>query len=396
MKAAAWPRPDPHAERLLVVDPLSFRLADHNLGELPGFLRAGDLLVLNDAATLPASLTGILIEPGGAAPHPLDPRSFPPEDEPIEVRLIGPSPDGTWRAALLGAGDWRQRTEDRPAPPLLARGARLLFPRGGAGTMPLRAMVVEVSAVSPRLVRLRFDRDGDALWSALYRVGRAVQYSYVRGPLALWHVQTAYATRPWAVEPPSAGRPLTWRLLLAARSRGVALASVTHAAGLSSTGAPDLDAALPLAERFEVPAETVTAVAHARAAGGRVVAVGTSVVRALEGAAPGGRLLAGAGTTNLRVGASSRLHVVDGLLTGVHQPGESHYELLRALVPGALLGRALDHAEEAGYLAHEFGDSCLILAGSLSASSEPVESDGARARGRDRAAARGTLMERAW
>jgi S-adenosylmethionine:tRNA ribosyltransferase-isomerase len=344
MKTAAWPRDETEAERLLVVDPQSGALADFAVRDLPARLSPGDLLVVNDAATLPGSLQG---EAADGAP--------------VEVRLIGPAAHGTWTAAVLGAGNWRWRTEDRPAPPPLTPGSALVF--GSA----LRATVIEVSPVSPRLVRLAFDREGDALWSAVYRSGQPIQYSYVRAPLALWHVQTAYASRPWAAEPPSAGRPLTWRVLLEARRRGVGLAAVTHAAGLSSTGEAALDAALPLPERYDIPNDTVIAVARTRANGRRVIAVGTTVVRALEGAVEnaGGRLRAGEGETALRLTREFRPRVVDGLLTGVHPPGESHFELLQAFAPEALLRRALAHAEEAGYLAHEFGDSCLILPGSL-------------------------------
>ncbi len=349
VKTAAWPREETEAERMLVVDPDRDAIADFIVRDLPSRLRAGDLLVVNDAATLPGSLQGEATD-----------------GVPVEVRLLGPAEDGVWTAALLGEGNWRWRTEDRPAPPRLGPGSVLAFP-GPANPIPdgspLHATVVGVSEVSPRLVRLVFDREGDALWAAVYRGGRPVQYSYVRAPLALWHVQTAYASRPWAAEPPSAGRPLTWRILLEARRRGVGLAAVTHAAGLSSTGEPALDAALPLPERFDIPAETVEAVARTRATGGRVVAVGTTVVRALEGAAESGegRLAAGEGRTSLRIGPAFRPRVVDGLLTGVHQPGESHFELLQAFAPEPLLRRALAHAEAAGYLAHEFGDSCLIL-----------------------------------
>ncbi len=130
---------------------------------------------------------------------------------------------------------------------------------------------------------------GDALWAALYREGRPVQYSYLAHDLPLWAVQTVYAARPWAFEMPSAGRPLSWEILLALRRKGVRWASLTHAAGLSSTGDPAIDAALPLAERYDIPAATVRAVADTRARGGRVIAVGTTVVRALEGAAVEGR-----------------------------------------------------------------------------------------------------------
>jgi S-adenosylmethionine:tRNA ribosyltransferase-isomerase len=156
-------------------------------------------------------------------------------------------------------------------------------------------------------------------------------------------------------------------VLSEARRRGIGLVSLTHAAGLSSTGDPGLDAALPLPEAFDIPADTVRAVERTRAARGRVVAVGTTVVRALEGAweAGGGRLRAGEGRTSLRIDGRFQPRVVDGLLTGVHQPGESHFELLQAFAPEPLLRRALAHAESEGYLAHEFGDSCLILPRSL-------------------------------
>jgi S-adenosylmethionine:tRNA ribosyltransferase-isomerase len=257
---------------------------------------------------------------------------------------------------LFGAGDWRKRTEDRPPPPELPAGTR--FTVGG-----LAARVVEVLPPSPRLLRVVFDAQGAALWSALYRAGRPVQYAYTAGPLALWHVQTVYGARPWAVEAPSAGLPLTWNLLLALRRRGVRLASLTHAAGLSSTGDAALDAALPRPERSDIPAATVEAVEATRAAGGRVVAVGTTVVRALEGRAVqhGGRLVPGQDTTDLLLGPGFVPRVVHGLLTGVHEPGSSHHALLQSFAPLPLLKGAAAHAEGAGYLGHEFGDSCLLL-----------------------------------
>jgi S-adenosylmethionine:tRNA ribosyltransferase-isomerase len=339
MTPATWPRAEPTEGRLLGIDPVRTTFQDGRISDLARWLRRGDLLVVNDAATLPASLMGRTS--GG---------------ETVEVRLLGGASDGDFTAVLFGAGDWRTRTEDRPSP----------SPGSGSVTFEgdLTATLTPASPLSPRLVKLHFDREGDALWSALYLYGRPVQYSYIEGPLSLSHVQTAYASRPWAAELPSAGHPFTLGLLLSLRARGVALASVTHAAGLSSTGDRTLDALLPLPERFEVPENTVQTLERTKQGGGRVVAVGTTVVRALEGAAAarGGLLCPGAGVTDLKIGASFHPRVVDGLVTGIHEPGTSHFELLTAFAPAQLLDQAYRHAETAGYVGHEFGDSSLILA----------------------------------
>jgi S-adenosylmethionine:tRNA ribosyltransferase-isomerase len=331
------------------------------MDELPTFLAPGDLLVVNDAATLPGSLRGEAL-----AGSPLDGAAkgtLLARDEPIEARLIaagrGDTEDGGFRAVLFGAGDWRARTEDRPPPPPLAAGARLRF---GA----LGAEITAVSPLSPRLVALRFQARGAELWRALYREGRPVQYSYLAHELPLWAVQTVYAARPWAFEMPSAGRPLSWEILLALRRRGVRWAALTHAAGLSATGDAALDRALPLGERFEIPPATVRAIGEVRAAGRRIVAVGTTVVRALEGAvALWGELRPGPGETDLRLAPGDRLRLVDGLLTGVHVPGESHFELLGAFAPPALIEAAATQAAALGYRSHELGDSMLILPGAL-------------------------------
>ena len=326
--------------RLLHVDPAAGTFADRMITDLPALLGPGDLLVVNDAGTVPASLAAV----AGA--------------EPIEVRLAAPGEGPTeWTAVLFGTGSWRQRTEDRPPPPRLRAGDRIEI------GLDLRAEVRRVWPLSPRLVDLSFESAEGAVWPALFRAGRPVQYSHLAGPLALWHVQTPYGSRPWAVEAPSAGRPLTIALLQELRRRGVRLECLTHAAGLSSTGDPAIDACLPLPERYEIPAGTVLAVADTRAKGGRVVAVGTTVVRALEGAlaANGGRLRAGPGVTDLRLGPQDRPLVVDGLLTGLHEPGTSHFSLATAFAPPALLEAAFLHAEERGYLGHEFGDSSLLL-----------------------------------
>jgi len=332
--------PTARDRRLLHLDPRSGALRDRRVRDLPRLVRPGDAVVVNDAATLPASFAGRTAD-----------------GKELEVRLAGANEDGTWSAVLLGPGDWRQRTEDRPAPPALAVGAHIAFGPG------LAARVTAVSTLSPRLVTLAFGSTGSTLWSALYRLGRPVQYSYLRAPLALWDVQSFFASRPWAYEPASAGLALSAQAMDGLRKAGAIVSSVTHAAGLSSTGDPALDAALPLRERYDVPEATVQAMLAARAAGGRVIAVGTTVARALEGAWAdgGGRLEARTGWTSIRIDAGFRPRIVDALFTGLHQRGETHFELLRAFAPDEALTAALDHADREGYLTHEFGDAMVVI-----------------------------------
>jgi S-adenosylmethionine:tRNA ribosyltransferase-isomerase len=356
--------------RLLVIDPVADAFIETRTRALPALLHPGDLLVVNDAATLPASLQGhdergraielrlLAVDDGNERDDAVDHADADADADEGSGRARGVR---FW-AALLGAGDWRQRTEDRPLPPELRPGARLRF--GSLG-----GEIVARASLSPRLVSIRFDVQGDALWNALYREARPVQYSYLAHQLPLWAVQTVYAARPWAFEMPSAGRPLSWETLFALRRNQVGWAALTHAAGLSATGDPALDAALPLPERYDIPSATVEAVEETRRAGGRVIAVGTTVVRALEGAtAATGVLRAGPGTTDLRIDARFRPRVVAGILSGAHAEGESHFALLGAFAGGELLRRASAFAEAQGFQTHELGDSMLIVPDALGTS----------------------------
>ena len=341
---AREPRGDPGAGRYVRVDPRAHAVVLRPRAAFAAEFRPGDLLVLNDAATLPASFAARTAR-----------------DEAFELRLAGAGDGDTWRAVAFGSGTWRTRTEDRPAPPPLAPGDRIALGRNLPGG--LEARVLAVDERTSRLVTIAFDRCGDALVAALYRAGRPVQYSHLAGDLALWDVQTGFAARPWAVEPPSAGLALDMAALLALRRRNIGIARVTHAAGLSSTGDRALDARLPLPERFEVPAETVRAVARARRHGGRVVAAGTTVARALEGNAAlhGGRLRAACGTTDHLLGPGIPRTIVDGLWSGLHVPGTSHFALAESFAARPLLERALEVAAAAGFAGEEFGDGMLLL-----------------------------------
>jgi S-adenosylmethionine:tRNA ribosyltransferase-isomerase len=178
-------------------------------------------------------------------------------------------------------------------------------------------------------------------------------------------VQSQFSARPWSVELASAGRPLTSSLLAELERNGIRVAFLTHAAGLSSTGSVALDVRLPFPERYAIPERTASTIREARAGGKRVVAVGTTVVRALEASAAehGGAIEPGEGLATLRIGPGFRPRVADGVLTGMHERGTSHFALMEAFAPSALLERALEHAASRGYLQHEFGDSCLVLGG---------------------------------
>lgn len=341
MIAADQPVQRPPQAKLLVVD------AHRHIGHAPRsafveFLRPEDLVIANDAATLPASLQGTHLETGAR----------------IEVRLAGrpslkPEDVGRFSAVVFGEGDFRTRTEDRPLPPPLSAGDRLSLG-------PLRATVERLLGHS-RLVSLMFDGSPDEVWAGLARHGRPIQYAHVQQPLALWDVWTRIAGPPVAFEPPSAGFALDWHALAAIRERGAEFATITHAAGISSTGDDELDRLLPFDEPYRIPEATAQAILRARERGGRIVAVGTSVVRALEHAATvGGDVRSGAGVATQHLGATSRLQVVDVILSGTHEPGTSHYELLRAFLDDATLKRTSAELDAGRYRTHEFGDSVLI------------------------------------
>lgn len=341
MKAALAPIQRPDDACLLVVDAAGC-LHHTPRARLVERLHAGDLLVANDAATLPASLAGLHVSTGA---H-------------IEVRLAGRASLAVddvreFSAVVFGAGDHRTRTEDRALPPPLQRGDALVLG-------PLRATVRDTLGHA-RLIALRFEGTPDEIWAGVARHGKPVQYAHIEPPLALWDVWSRVAALPVAFEPPSAGFVLDWQLLASLRAKGVGFATLTHAAGLSSTGDAALDARLPFDEPYHLPAATVRSIAAARAHGGRVVALGTTVTRALEHAASrAGGLRAGAAVATQRLGPHSRLRIVDAIVSGTHEAGSSHHELLRAFAPLGVLERAGRALERHGYRTHEFGDSVLI------------------------------------
>ena len=332
-------RPERRSAKLVVVD-VHGRMRHLPRAELASLFRSGDVVIANDAATLPASLTGTHCASG----------------QPIEVRLaawVSVGDPARFAAIAFGSGNHRTRTEDRPPPPALAAGDRLALG-------PLLA-VVDPTVDHPRLFRLRFLGGRAIILAGLARHGRPIQYAHVPEPLNLWDVWTGIAADPIAFEPPSAGFALDWRTLAVWRQRGIGFATLTHAAGISSTGDAVLDLQLPFDEPYRISESTAAAIRHAKSKHGRVVAIGTSVVRALKSAAKAADgLQAGDGVAKGRIGRGTPLRVVDTILTGVHEPGESHFELLRAFADNKVLDQIFATLVEHGYRTHEFGDFMLI------------------------------------
>ena len=342
MKAATTPlqrRPD---ARLLVVH-ADGRLDHAARTQLVQHMYRGDLVVANDAATIPASLGGFH-QPSGAA---------------IEIRLAGRrslAVDDVYNFAAIafGGGDHRTRTEDRAQPPGLRIGDVLMLG-------PLKVRVMNLLG-HPRLLRLRFIGTPDEIWGGIARHGKPIQYAHIRRPLMLWDAWTRVAALRVSFEPPSASFVIDWAFLKALQAWEVGFATLTLAAGVSSTGDAALDTRLPFDEAYHLPRTTVEAISRTKAEGGRVIALGTTVTRALEHAALDGRpLRPGTGLATQRIGTQTRLRVVDAIVSGAHEPGESHYQLLRAFANDAGLQRMSRALQQNSYRSHEFGDSVLIM-----------------------------------
>ena len=319
--------------RLMVIDPCHLRADHHRVKDLPDHLRAGDVLVFNDAATIPASI--FLVG----------------KDGPLEIRLLSnrssrPDQPHRWLAVIYRGGDWRTKTEDRER-----------WDSDAPCRLQLSDRVVLALRPVGALYELEFDGDATDIWAWIYQHGAPIQYSYHRQDLELWDVQTIFARQPAAIEAPSAALHFDWQLIDRLREKGVRIAQLTHAAGVSSTGVGEVDECLPFDERYVIPQATVEAITQAKQDGRRVIAVGTSATRALEDSVvQHGRLVAGAGIASVKLDRDFDLRVVDGLISGLHEHGSSHLKLLEAFIDKELLLRSYGEAVLLGYRNHEFGD----------------------------------------
>jgi S-adenosylmethionine:tRNA ribosyltransferase-isomerase len=315
--------------RLLVARPGAVR--HRRFHDIIDELGAGDLLVVNTSATLPAAL---------------------------DARLENGTPIVVHVSAALSASAWlvEIRRPDAGGPDLSHRtGDAILLP--GGLRLILGDGYPDAGAARPRLRRAAVDPATDPV-AYLTAAGRPIGYRYLRDRYPLAMFQTVYGREPGSAEMASAGRPFTPEVLVALMARGVTVAPVLLHAGVSSPEAGEP----PLPERFAVPADTARLVNSARQAGRRVVAVGTTVVRALESATdPAGIVAARSGWTDLVLGPDRPARGVTGLVTGLHAPEASHLRLLQAVAGPELVELAYAAAVEHRYLWHEFGDSTLLL-----------------------------------
>ncbi|MEV7871714.1 S-adenosylmethionine:tRNA ribosyltransferase-isomerase [Streptomyces sp. NPDC088124] len=328
------------------------RVSHYAFRELPGLLRAGDVLVVNTSATLPAAVDGrVGPDPGG---------------ERVVVHFSTVGDDGRWAVELRTPHGHLGAAAGTGAGEGTRTGATLPRPGGPAGLvvrLPGGAELVVEEPLDPAGVRLWWARVlGAGVPELLSRRGRPIRYGYTERDQPLSAYQTVFALPSpdgrGSAEMPSAGRPFTAGLVAALVSRGVQFAPLVLHTGVASPEAHEP----PYPERFAVPESTARLVNAAAAAGGRVVAVGTTAVRALESAAgPDGVVRAAAGWTDLVVTPRRGVRVVDGLLTGLHEPAASHLLMLEAIAGRAALARGYAAALRSRYLWHEFGDVHLLL-----------------------------------
>jgi S-adenosylmethionine:tRNA ribosyltransferase-isomerase len=307
--------------RLLTSRRSAGEISGHTFGDLPSLLLPGDLLVVNDTGTLPAQVRA---------------------GRDLAVHFSTALPDGAWLVELRVLKD-KTSFPNGPGLP-----GQLIGLPGGV------ALRLE-GQVTARLWRARLPV---AVVPYLLRHGVPIRYSYVGRDWPLADYQTVFARQPGSAEMPSASRPFTPAVVAGLAARGVLIAPLTLHTGVSSLEA-DED---PYPEPYDVPPATARLVNHVRAHGGRVIAAGTTVVRALETAAgPDGTVAAAAGWTSHVVTPQTGIKALDGLLTGLHEPRSSHLRMLTAFAGPQLLSRCYAEAVAAGYLWHEFGDVHLLL-----------------------------------
>ncbi|UFT99160.1 S-adenosylmethionine:tRNA ribosyltransferase-isomerase [Radiobacillus kanasensis] len=312
--------------KLMVTNPRNNQIVHTKFSNLKNYLQKGDLLVFNNSRTIPSVLDGSVGKKS------------------VEVRLAHRLNDAQWKVLLL------DKTIDI--------GDTIIFSK------TLLAVVAEKSTDIP-LVTLTFSQSGVSLMEAFYRIGKPIHYEYIEKDIPLDAYQTVYGTVPGSVELASAGRPFTWTMMDGLKSSGMDIAFIQLHTGLSYYENDRWPDPIQQPEHYHVPERTAELVNKTKQSGGRVIAVGTTVVRALESAAKKNRVNPIRSSTNLYINQSFSLQIVDGLLTGLHEPEASHLDMLSAFIDPVLLKSTYEDAIKKEYKWHEFGDMNLILAGAL-------------------------------
>ena len=318
------------AVRMLVATKSDGSLVHSHFSELPRFLSEGDLVVVNTSGTLAAELSGTA-----------------PDGSEVQVHLSTQLPAGLW--TLEVRKDGRALLDAEP-------GTIVRLPDGGRATL-LSAYSPGPGGIGVRLWISRLEMP-ERLHSYLARYGRPIRYGYVQGSYPISAYQNVYVTEPGSAEMPSAGRPFTPEVITRLVAKGVGIAPLLLHTGVASLEANEP----PYAEYFKVSLPTAHRINDTRRRGGRVVAIGTTVVRALESVVDEhGHVHPSEGWTETVVSPERPVRSIDGFLTGWHEPEASHLAMLEAIAGRPLLEASYKAALTEGYLWHEFGDVHLIL-----------------------------------
>jgi S-adenosylmethionine:tRNA ribosyltransferase-isomerase len=312
--------------RLMVLDRLTGKTEHSSFHHLGNYLRSGDTLVLNSSRTLPVVLKGTL-----------------PAGLPIELRLARKKSEGIWEVLVIAEQTVLQGEVIHLSPTLTG------------------ALLQKVPDTPLWLIR--FSKVGIDLYDELYRIGNPVRYEYIHVDWDLDYYQTVFATSPGSAEMPSAGRAFSWELIRKLQRQGINVVYITLHTGLSYFMDDNWEH-LPSMNReeFVITESAANRINEAKQNGGRIIGVGTTVVRALETSVdPVGKVIAQHAFTNLHIDESFHLQVIDGLLTGFHEPEASHLDLLSGFISPEKLQNAYNEAVEQQYLWHEFGDVNLII-----------------------------------
>ncbi|MFD1738200.1 S-adenosylmethionine:tRNA ribosyltransferase-isomerase [Bacillus salitolerans] len=309
--------------RMMVLDRKTGQFSNHHFNELDSFLQPGDVVVLNNSRTIPAVLKG---KQGKRE---------------VEIRLSRRVSAQTWEALIVGG--------------IYSNTKCIEFSNEVTAT-------IEGQGSERPLVVLSFSVGGADFYQFIYKYGEPIRYEYIEHPWPLEAYQTVYASVPGSVEMPSAGRAFTWQLLNRLKKKGIEVVILQLHAGLSYYGNDRWPNPTNHPEAFHIPLHTAKVINQAKKDRRRIIAVGTTVVRAIETVADdNGHVRSGEGTTRLYIKAGMKLKAIDGLITGLHEPEASHLDLLTSLIEKKKLIHAYEAALKQGYLWHEFGDMNLIL-----------------------------------